>query len=273
MKVRTDQVVWVTPPDETEVVEPVGSAPGLPAEADGAPPVNGAARMNGAAQTNGAVKASAKALNAPVAAPDAAVPLTALVEAVLFVADAPVAVADLARALDVAKGAVERSLAELATVCDGGRGVRLQRTNGMVQLVSAPEAAGAIECFLGLEQSTRLSRAALDTLSIIAYRQPVTRPEIDALRGVDSDGVLRTLLARGLTEVVGRRDTVGHPVEYGTTFLFLEYFGLTGLGDLPPIDLVDESALDETVDGAGPGAACQRGLPDGGPQAPDDSHG
>jgi segregation and condensation protein B len=171
--------------------------------------------------------------------------LTAQVEAVLFVADVPVAVADLARALDVRPAAIERALAELARSYDDRRGIRLQKASGQVQLVSAPEAAGAIGRFLGLEQSTRLSRAALETLSIIAYRQPVTRPEIDALRGVDSDGVMRSLLARGLVEPVGRRTTVGHPVEYGTTFLFLEYFGLTGLADLPPIAAAaDEHPID-----------------------------
>jgi segregation and condensation protein B len=171
------------------------------------------------------------------AAPYQAAPLTAQVEGVLFVADAPVAVADLARALDVTPGAIERALAEIADACDLRRGVRLQRTNGLVQLVSAPEVAASIASFLGLEQSARLSRAALETLSIVAYRQPVTRPEIDALRGVDSEAVLRSLLARGLVEPVGRRETVGHPIEFGTTFLFLEYFGLTGVGDLPPVDL------------------------------------
>lgn len=160
-------------------------------------------------------------------------PLPALVEGILFVTDAPIEVTDLARALGVGRGEVEKALAELAVAC-AGRGVRLQRTNGHVQLVSAPETAWAIERFFGLEASTRLSAAALETLSIIAYRQPVTRPEIEAVRGVDSDGVMRTLLARGLVEAVGQRPTVGHPIEYGTTFLFLEYFGLSSVEELPP---------------------------------------
>ena len=75
----------------------------------------------------------------------------------------------------------------------------------------------------------------METLAIIAYRQPITRPEIDAIRGVNSDGVLRTLLARGLIEEVGRRDTVGRPILYGTTFAFLQHFGLESLDDLPPL--------------------------------------
>jgi len=160
-------------------------------------------------------------------------PLAVVLEGLLFVAGAPVSVADLARALDVGRPRVEEALRELAASYRE-RGVRLQRTNGHVQLASAPEAARAIERFLGLGATTRLSPAALETLSIVAYRQPVTRPEIDDVRGVDSDGVLRTLLARGLVEQVGQRLTVGHPIEYGTTFLFLEFFGLSSIDDLVP---------------------------------------
>lgn len=164
-------------------------------------------------------------------------------EGILFVADRPVALAELAQALEAPRDAVERALAEIDAACRD-RGVRLQRNGGHVQMVSAPEAAEAIQRFLGLEASARLSRAALESLSIIAYRQPLTRPEIDALRGVNSDGVLRTLLARGLVEPVGRRETVGHPVEYGTTFQFLEYFGLGSLADLPPLGMLVEADAD-----------------------------
>jgi segregation and condensation protein B len=158
--------------------------------------------------------------------------LAMLIESVLFVADEPVAVADLARVLDVDRKAVEAALTQLAALC-ASRGVRLQRSGGQVQMVTAPEAAEVIGRFLGLDSSTHLSRAALEVLSIIAYRQPVTRPEIDDLRGVCSDGPVRTLLGRSLVAPVGRRETVGHPVEYGTTFAFLEYFGLSSLDDLP----------------------------------------
>lgn len=160
---------------------------------------------------------------------------SALIESILFVADRPVAVTELSRALDLSRPAVDRALESLAEDCLA-RGVRLQRNNGHVQLVSAPESAPAVQRFLGLEDSARLSRAALEALSIIAYRQPITRPEIDDLRGVNSDGVLRTLLARGMTEPVGQRETVGHPIEYGTTFRFLEYFGIPSLEALPPLN-------------------------------------
>jgi segregation and condensation protein B len=104
-------------------------------------------------------------------------------------------------------------------------------------LVSAPESAPYIERFLGLSLSGKLSAAALETLAIIAYKQPVTRPQIEAIRGVSSDGVLRTLISKGLIEEVGRLETVGHPVLFGTTFEFLQYFGLSALSDLPALEI------------------------------------
>ena len=171
--------------------------------------------------------------------------LQAQVEGILFVSDRPVDLGELMRSLDATRAMVEQALDGLATDC-AERGLRVQRNNGLVQLVSAPEVAPAIQRFLGLEDSTRLSRAALESLSIIAYRQPITRPEIDALRGVNSDGVMRTLLSRGMVEPVGQRETVGHPIEYGTTFRFLEYFGIGSLDELPPLELAspDAAAVD-----------------------------
>lgn len=169
------------------------------------------------------------------ASEDGLLSLVAQVESLLFVADAPVSVGRLAEALEVTPGQVERALAEL----DGTyarRGLRLQRAGNQVQLISAPEAAPCVERFLGLEARTRLSRAALETLAIIAYRQPSTRPEIEAIRGVSSDSVLRTLLGVGLIEGVGRAPTVGRPILYGTTFEFLQHFGLRGMDELPPLD-------------------------------------
>lgn len=176
-------------------------------------------------------------------------PLMAQLEGVLFVAGRPVTVAELGHALQAERSAVEAALRQLEAAC-AARGLRLQRTGGKVQMVSAPEAAGAVARFLGLEASAKLSRAALETLSIIAYRQPVTRPEIEELRGVNSESVLRTLIARGFVDTVGQRDTVGHPTEYGTTFLFLEYFGLTGLEALPPLEAfrLIEDAIDSGID-------------------------
>lgn len=166
---------------------------------------------------------------------DAAV--AAQIESLLFVAQGPVGIADLARTLELARPAVLRAIDVLAARCQA-HGLRVQRGQGTVRLVTAPESAAVVQRFLGLELATPLTRAALETLSIIAYRQPLTRPEIDDLRGVNSDGVLRTLLARGLVEPVGRRATVGHPFEYGTTYAFLDYFGMSSLDELPPLGTV-----------------------------------
>jgi segregation and condensation protein B len=177
--------------------------------------------------------------------------LEAAVEALLFVADSPVSAGRLAEALQVTPGQVERALDDLeATYAQ--RGLRLQRAGSRVQLITAPEIAPFIERFLGLEARTRLSRAALETLAIIAYRQPITRPEIEAIRGVGSDSVLRTLVSLGLIDEVGRAPTVGHPILYGTTFEFLQHFGLRSLEEMPPLEEVpidaesDEAESQET---------------------------
>jgi segregation and condensation protein B len=132
------------------------------------------------------------------------------------------------------------------------RGIRLQRRGQKVQLVSAPEATPYIERFLGLSTSARLSTPALETLTIIAYRQPITRPEIEAIRGVNSDGVLRTLLSKGLVEEVGRLDTVGHPSLFATTFEFLRYFGLEDIKDLPELELPPLNLRENGTDQANP---------------------
>lgn len=127
------------------------------------------------------------------------------------------------------------------------RGIRLQRHGDQVQLVTAPEAAPAVERFLGLEGAVRLSSAALETLAVIAYRQPVTRAQIEQVRGVSADRAIATLLAHGLIEEVGRLETVGRPALFGTTVEFLEHFGLQSLADLPP--LPEEPELDDPPDG------------------------
>jgi segregation and condensation protein B len=177
-----------------------------------------------------------------------ALTLVAQVESLLFVADAPISVGRLAEALEVTPGQVEQALAELeAHIATGG--LRLQRAGNRVQLVTAPEAASCVERFLGLEARTHLSRAALETLAIIAYSQPMTRPEIEAIRGVSSDSVLRTLLSVGLIEEAGRAASVGRPILYGTTFEFLQHFGLQGMDELPPLG---KSPEEENLDGEEP---------------------
>ena len=165
--------------------------------------------------------------------------LAARVESVLFVAEEPVSTYRLAEALEVTAERVERALDELAH-CYEGRGLRLQYFDGGVQLTTAPEAAPHVERFLGLESRVYLSQAALEALAIVAYRQPITRPEIEAIRGVGSDSVLRTLLNAGLVDRVGRADAVGRPFLYGTTPEFLQHFGLQSLDNLPELEDVAE---------------------------------
>jgi segregation and condensation protein B len=170
--------------------------------------------------------------------------LETLIESLLFVADEPVPVSRLAQALEVTTDEVEAALTALQKACVE-RGVRLQRAGNRVQLVSAPEAASLIEHFLGLELHTRLSTAALEALTIVAYEQPVTRAQVEAVRGVNSDSVLRTLVGAGLVEEVGRMETVGRPILYGTTFEFLKFFGLESLDDLPVLEFKVEDQAAE----------------------------
>ena len=168
-----------------------------------------------------------------------------LIESLLFIAGEPVAVADLARALEIAPDAVELALEELARSC-AGRGVCVQRHGDRAQLVSAPEAAAAVERFLGVQSQPRISAAALEALAIIAYRQPVTRAQVESIRGVDCGGVIRALLGRELICESGRLETVGRPILYATTAEFLRQFGLSSLADLPPMEFF-AAASDRTA--------------------------
>jgi segregation and condensation protein B len=158
-----------------------------------------------------------------------------LLESLLFVADEPVAVSQLSKVLEVEVKSIEEALDRLKAEYSQ-RGLRIQRKGERVQMVTAPEAATYIERFLGLQLSGKLSTAALETLAIIAYQQPSTRAQIEAVRGVNCDGVLRTLTRKGLIEEIGRLEQAGRPILYGTTFEFLQYFGLQDLMELPPLE-------------------------------------
>jgi segregation and condensation protein B len=162
--------------------------------------------------------------------------LAAALEAMLFVSAEPVPPAQLAAALEVSTADVEDGLDELDEALRT-RGLRLQRHAGHVQLTTAPEMAELIERFLGLEAISHLSRAALETLAIIAYQQPATRPQVDAVRGVNSDGVMKSLLGKGLIQEFGRAEGIGRPILYGTTPDFLQHFGLSSLSELPLLNL------------------------------------
>lgn len=163
-----------------------------------------------------------------------------LLESLLFVASGPVSASRLAASLEITPAAVQSLLRELDADYSG-RGLRLQWSSGdLVQLTTAAEAGAVIERFLGLEVTTRLSQAALEVLAIVAYLQPATRPQIDQLRGVNSDGALRSLLSKGLVEEVGRLETPGRPILYGTTPDFLQSFGLGALTEMLPLDDEEE---------------------------------
>lgn len=167
----------------------------------------------------------------------------ALLENLLFVADGPVLPKQLAKALDIKTRQAKTLLRELESKIKL-RGLSLQRTERGVQLTTAAAAGAVIERFLGLKHSTRLSSAALEVLSIVAYLQPATRPSVDQIRGVNSDGSLRSLLSRGLIAEVGRQESPGRPILYGTTPEFLQQFGLSSLQALPPL----EQQLPETTE-------------------------
>jgi segregation and condensation protein B len=162
--------------------------------------------------------------------------LAARVEAILHVSSSPVTIRELADALQVSLLKIEGALDELTEGYEQ-RGIRLQRHKSAFQLTTAPEMAADVERFLNLDSTAQLTRAALEVLSIIAYQQPVTRPQIDSIRGVNSDSVLRTLLRHGLIEEVGRSDGPGRPFFYATTSEFLQYFGINDISELPPLSL------------------------------------
>ncbi|MCL4528271.1 MAG: SMC-Scp complex subunit ScpB [Chloroflexi bacterium] len=165
-------------------------------------------------------------------------PLAVQIEGLLFVAAEPVMPAHLAEALDVAPSMIEAALIELDASLQT-RGLRLQRHAGRVQLTTAPQLAATIERFLGLEATTHLSRAALETLAIIAYQQPVTRPQIDSIRGVNSDSMLKSLLNKGLIFESGRTEGPGRPILYSTSPEFLQHFGINSIMELPPLEIAE----------------------------------
>lgn len=161
--------------------------------------------------------------------------LSAFYEALLFIAERPLTTAELAQLGAVPRLQAEAVLAGLAEdLAESRRGLRLQRNDDAWQLVTAPEVGERLAAYAAREEP-RLTPAALEALAVIAYRQPCTRGEVERVRGVDSDYVIRSLLHRQLIAEVGRRDTPGRPALFGTTFSFLERFGLTSLDDLPSL--------------------------------------
>ena len=162
--------------------------------------------------------------------------LARAIEATLFASAEPLTVEELAE--HVGEGDVEIALGQLAAHYEG-RGIELVERGGRWHFQTAPDLAHLLR--RTREEPRRLSRAATETLAIIAYHEPVSRAEIEAIRGVNGDRALATLLARGLVAEVGRRDTVGRPVLFGTTIGFLEHLGLRSLDDLPAVIVAEES--------------------------------
>jgi segregation and condensation protein B len=176
---------------------------------------------------------------APQAVPDGAAPVPgelteAMLEALLFVAERPLSRREIGTLAGVDRETVDARLGDLE-VSLRDRGIRLLVAAERVELATAADAGGLIARYVGVD-AIRLSPASLETLAIVAYRQPVTRSAVERVRGVDSDYTLRSLLHRRLLVELGRSDAPGRPILYGTGFDFLERFGLTTLDDLPPLD-------------------------------------
>jgi len=179
----------------------------------------------------------------------------AALEALLFVAERPLSRREIATLAGVDRASVDARLGDLE-VSLRERGIRLLTASDHVELATAPEAGSLVARYVGAE-GLRLSPAALETLAIVAYRQPVTRAAVERIRGVDSDHVIRTLLHRRLVVELGRAASPGRPILLGTAFEFLERFGLTSLDDLPALDadvaarLAEEGEAMIAPDGAG----------------------
>ena len=160
--------------------------------------------------------------------------LAKIIEAILFVSGEPVQLGAVVRALEVTELEVSAAADELASDYDyNRRGICLKRFGSHIQLSTRPDYAPQIEKLLQPIQKQSLSQAALETLAVVAYKQPVTRLDIEAVRGVKCDYSVQSLMNKGLIEEVGRKETLGRPILYGTTDAFLSHFGLTSLEDLP----------------------------------------
>jgi segregation and condensation protein B len=178
--------------------------------------------------------------------------LRAALEAILFVSNEPVTLDALAEALGEKSEEVTRQLEEIKTALDANLGgFTLEQTGGGWRFATRPEHEAVLKKYFARKGESRLSIAALETLAIVAYRQPITAPEISDIRGVNSTAVLRTLLERHLVRVAGRKEVVGSPFLYRTTREFLIHFGLNDIRDLPRLeefgDLIGESMSEDVV--------------------------
>lgn len=175
--------------------------------------------------------------------------LKSAIEALLFIGGGPLSVERLKGIFeDASKEQIEAQLQTLKTEYDGrGAGVMLAEVANGYQLATCPEQAPWVRKFKTVKVTTRLSRPALETLAIIAYKQPVTRPEIEAIRGVNIGGLVRNLMERRLVKIVGKKDVAGRPMLYGTSVEFLQYFGLKDLAALPTLKEFQELEAGENT--------------------------
>lgn len=176
---------------------------------------------------------------------------SATIEALLFAAGTPLTIERLAAVLGAPTPEVERAVDRLSDDLDG-RGIRVVRNGGEVELATSPDLAPIVRRLSDEAKRTKLSHAALETLAIAAYRQPVTRPQIEAIRGVSSERPIATLLSHDLLEEAGRLETAGRPVQYRTTMTFLERFGLRSLDELPPLTTAEARELLRRDEAAAP---------------------
>ncbi len=174
-----------------------------------------------------------------------------ILEAILFISAEPVTLDTLRKTVEIDKYNTERLLRELAgEYSTKNSGLLIIEAAGGFQMVTNPACAPWVKKVLSVSVPKRLSQSSLETLAIIAYRQPVIKAEIEAVRGVNSDGVVRTLLERRLIKILGRKEVPGRPLMYGTTKEFLRYFGLNDLSDLPTLREFKEVDIPESPEPA-----------------------
>ncbi|MBQ9325799.1 MAG: SMC-Scp complex subunit ScpB [Clostridia bacterium] len=167
------------------------------------------------------------------------------IEAVLFVTGEPIQVQDLAKALDVDMKVLKKTLTELKDEYDfGQRGLSLRLFGSHVQLTSRALYAADVVHLLQPVQKQSLSQAVMETLAVVAYKQPVTKAEVEQVRGVKCDYSIQSLVNKGMIAEVGRKDALGRPILYGTTDIFLQHFGISSLEDLPPLPQTETEQTD-----------------------------
>jgi len=168
-----------------------------------------------------------------------------IIESILFVAEKPVNIKELAKIAGALNIDVQKVLLELMNDYKK-RGLRIIRKGDYFHLITAPEIAKYVARYLNQELKKELGEAAMETLAIITYKQPITRMEIEKIRGVNCEAILRTLQIKGLTCEVDRKDTPGKPILYGTTFEFLQYLGIESIEELPKLDKEEENKIKQT---------------------------